>query len=319
MEKILLESGTNELEVVEFEIDQPDPDGTGELHTGYYAINVAKVREIIKTPERITEMAGSHPCIEGIVNIRGKVIPVINLPKWLGRYNQTSPLKRIIITEFNKSFNGFLVNNTNRIHRVSWERVEPPTGIVAMESQDCITGVIKFENKIVLILDFEKIVMDLNPEAGFKKDIAVGKKERRDGKKIFIAEDSGMVAKLIKSTLTEAGYDVSWDYNGLACWNRLEGVKAQAAKTGLPVRNFVNLLVSDIEMPQMDGLHLLNRIRKDPELADLPVILFSSMASEDNIRKWQHLRPTDVITKPEMPFLLERVDLHVLGLKGNKS
>lgn len=315
-EKILLESGTNELEIVEFQIDQSVPSNEDGVYQGFFGVNVGKVREIINTPAEITKMSGSPPCIEGIVELRGRIIPVINLPKWLGRYNESLPLKRIIITEFNNAFNGFLVNNVTRIHRVSWEQVEPPTGIISKECQDSITGVIKFEKKILFILDFEKIVMDLDPDGGFKKeDIKADRKELRKGKTVFIAEDSGMVAKLIKATLMEAGYEVSWDYNGLACWNRLMEVKTKVEQSGQPLENFLNLIVSDVEMPQMDGLHLLTRIRKDPILWGLPVILFSSMASEDNIRKWEGLKATEVITKPEMPILLDRVDYHVLGIE----
>lgn len=314
-EKILLESGTNELEIVEFQIDQSVPATGDGVYHGFFGVNVGKVREIINTPEVITKMSGSPPCIEGIVELRGRIIPVINLPKWLGRYNESLPLKRIIITEFNRSFNGFLVNNVTRIHRVSWEQVEPPTGVISMECQDSITGVIKFDKKIVLILDFEKIVMELDPDAGFKKEeVKVDRKELRKGKKIFVAEDSGMVAKLIKSTLTEAGYDVNWDYNGLACWNRLTEVRNKINESGEPLEKFVSLIISDVEMPQMDGLHLLSKIRRDTILSDLPVILFSSMASEDNIRKWEGLKATEVITKPEMPLLVSRVDYHTLGI-----
>ncbi len=311
MKEILLESGTNELEIVEFHLDIENTNDGEPIGGGCYGVNVSKVREIIKTPEVISKMSGSHPCIEGIVNIRGRVIPVINLPKWLGKHDETTPLRRIIITEFNKTTNGFLVNSASRIHRVSWEQVEPPTGIFAQESDDCITGVIRFGEKIIFILDFERIVMELDPKGGFKEDVCLDKKDLREGKKIFIAEDSGMVAKLMQTNLRKAGYFVHWDYNGLNAWQRLQAVVKEMERTGQPLGDFVHLLVSDIEMPQMDGLHLLKKVREHPVLTNLPVILFSSMSSEDNKRKWKDLQASEIITKPEIPILVERVDYHL--------
>lgn len=309
---ILLQSDTNELEFVEMCISEIKEDD--KEYTRYYGINVAKIKEIINTPDVITEVPNSHPALEGIMNIRGKVIPSINLPKWLGKYHPDLDLKRVIITEFNHVLNGFMVNEVVRIHRVSWESVEPPTTIVSDGEDGCVTGIVKFDDKIIIMLDLEKIIFDLTPDMSIQSargDESLA--DRRRGKNIVIAEDSGPISKLICKTLFDAGYNVKPFPDGLTCHDYLMGLAEKSVEEGRPIDEYVNLLISDIEMPQMDGLHLLSKLRAKDIFAKVPIIIFSSMATEDNIRKWQYLNANEYISKPDMPYLLSKVDHHVFA------
>lgn len=310
LDKILLESGTNELEIVEFQIDRRESDGT--VYQGHYGVNVGKVREIIKTPDNITEITKSHPTVEGVINLRGKIIPVINLPKWLGKYDPDLPLKRIIVTEFNRMYNGFLVHSVSRIHRVSWERVEPPTSLMTGAGEECVTGIVKFDTKILMMLDFEKIIAEVNPAAGVGEGKGETKKREPKNKTILIAEDSGMIMKLIKGALTDAGYNVLWAYNGEDALKRLNELSDKSSVQNKNLADFINLVISDVEMPKMDGLHLLTRIKTHPRMKEIPVIIFSSMATQDNIKKWQGLGASDFISKPDMNILLQSVSRYII-------
>ena len=309
---ILLQSDTNELEFVEMcitEIKEDDKE-----YTRYYGINVAKIKEIINRPDVITEVPNSHPALEGIMNIRGKVIPSINLPKWLGKYHPDLDLKRVIITEFNHVLNGFMVNEVVRIHRVSWGSVEPPTSIVSDGEEGCITGIVKFEDRIIIMLDLEKIIFDLTPDMAIqtaKADESL--EDKRKGKNIVIAEDSGPINKMICKTMVAAGYDIKSFPDGLTCHDYLMGLAQKSVEEERPIDEYVSLLISDIEMPQMDGLHLLSKIRAKDTFAETPIIIFSSMATEDNIRKWKYLNANEYISKPDMPYLLTKVDYHVFA------
>lgn len=308
---ILLQSDTNELEFVEMCVNEIKEDG--KEYTRYYGINVAKIKEIINTPDVITEVPNSHPALEGIMNIRGKVIPAINLPKWLGKYHADLDLKRVIITEFNHVLNGFMVNEVVRIHRVSWGRIEPPTSIISDGENGCITGIVKFDDKIIIMLDLEKIIFDLTPDMAIqyaKADESL--EDKRKGKNIVIAEDSAPISKMICKTMASAGYNIKPFPDGLTAHDYLMNLAQTSVEEGRPIADYIDLLITDIEMPQMDGLHLLSKVRAREEYVDIPVIIFSSMATEDNIRKWQYLNANEYISKPDMPFLLAKVDKHVL-------
>ncbi len=308
---ILLQSDTNELEFVEMCVNEIKEDG--KEYTRYYGINVAKIKEIINTPDVITEVPNSHSALEGIMNIRGKVIPAINLPKWLGKYHADLDLKRVIITEFNHVLNGFMVSEVVRIHRVSWGRIEPPTSIISDGEDGCVTGIVKFDDKIIIMLDLEKIIFDLTPDISIQSARAdESLEEKRRGKNIVIAEDSGPISKMICKTMFDAGYNVKPFPDGLACHDYMMDLAQTSVEEGRPITDYINLLITDIEMPQMDGLHLLSKVRAKEEYADVPVIIFSSMATEDNIRKWQYLNANEYISKPDMPFLLSKVDKHAL-------
>ena len=192
---ILLESGTNELEVLEFT-----------LGNNHYGINVAKIREIL-TYQPVTPVPNSHPSIEGIFMPRDTMISVVNLKRCLGMPDDAKTEGLFIITNFNKLNIAFHVDAVLGIHRVSWEAIIKPDATINTEQNSASTGVIKMDDKLIIILDFEKIVTDISPETGLKMSDMddMGQRERCESP-ILIAEDSPLLSRLITDCLKKAGY-----------------------------------------------------------------------------------------------------------------
>ncbi|MDE5051333.1 chemotaxis protein [Niallia taxi] len=295
---ILLETGTNELEIVEF--------GVGKNKFG---INVIKVKEIIN-PVPITTIPHAHPNVEGIMELRGEVLPVVNLANALGLPPSEEPEKdKFIVSEFNKTKIIFHVHNVSQIHRISWEDIEKPSEMYqGAESQ--IIGVIKLNGEMILLLDFERIVVDINPESGINVQQVkrLGARERSN-KQLIVVEDSPLLRKLLEDTLSEAGYDkVQFFENGREAYDYLEGIN----ESGKNVEDIVQLVITDIEMPQMDGHHLTRKIKEDANLGQLPVIIFSSLITEDLRHKGKRVGANAQVSKPEIAELILLVDEHII-------
>lgn len=300
---ILLDAGTNELEVVEFHLTTPTSDGR--MQVGYYGINVAKVKEIVMVPEILT-IPLTHPAVAGAINLRGQVITLINLASWLGLPSTLTKKSRVIVTEFNGVVNGFIVDAITRIHRLSWEQVVPPPADIALSLGNCLTSVVKIDERILLMLDFEAIIADLNPSIRLSSQSASTAGDLpRACKEVWVAEDSGAIRRIIVNALTTAGYQVKFAENGEEAWTLLD---AAAADGKLP-----DLLISDIEMPKMDGLHLLSRVKNHPRMRDLPVVMFSSLGNDSNREKALKLGARDLIRKPDLPQLVAMVDAIFFG------
>lgn len=296
--KFLLETGTNEFEIVEFTVNKVN-----------YGINVAKVREVINLVP-VTQMPNSHSYVDGVFTLRGRVMPLVNLSRCLGVEEQKSSTQNIIVSELNNYFVGFLVNEVSRIHRVSWSVMEPPPNVANSES---VVGIIKMEEKIVILLDFEKIVAEINPQSNVKlttvPQSSVAVQEIQKSKKIIITEDSKMLRDLLIETLHGAGYlDVIAYNNGKEAWDALTTL----ADSGAPIEDNVHLLITDIEMPKMDGHHLLKRIRDDKALRKLPVVIFSSLINEEMRRKGEVIGANGQVSKPEIAQLIGLLDTESL-------
>lgn len=302
---ILLESGTNELEIVEFYLEEQA--GPGEpSYRGYYGVNVAKVLEIIRMP-KVTELPEvQHPCVLGAFNLRSHIIPLVDLSLWLGKERAVSdePPKSIV-TEFNSVTTAFMVSGVNRIHRISWEEVEPPNRYVSSVSNHTITGVVKLEGRIVFLLDLEKIVANLNPALGLRLDTAVDWTEHTRYRAI-IADDSGLIREMLRDLLEKANFEVEALQNGREAWDRVTELKHKAEDEGRNITDYVQVLVSDIEMPSMDGHNLCKRVKDDPALRGLPVILFSSLITDKLRHKGYAVGADDQVSKPEVTALAKR-------------
>lgn len=301
---ILLESGTNELEIVEFHIDEVEVDG--KKYKGYYGVNVAKVLEIIRMPE-VTEMPeSSHPSVMGAFNLRSRVIPLVNLSQWLGKGMTPDENSKVIVTEFNSVTNAFLVSGVERIHRISWEQVEPPSEQLTKYSSGSITGVVKFDERIILILDMERIVSELNPGLALRVDESADDEILNTDKPIhvLIADDSTMIRRTMGRGLEKAGFEVTRTISGKMAWDELLKMKGQANQEGKDVTDIVNIVISDIEMPSMDGHNLTKRIKDDPDLQKLPVILFSSLITERLRHKGEAVGADEQISKPDITTLV---------------
>lgn len=303
---ILLEAGTNELEIVEFWLEEePREEGEGN-YRGFYGVNVAKVLEIIRIPEKITKLPKvAHPAIMGTFNLRNKVIPLVDLSHWLKKPRVETEPPKVIVTEFNNVSSAFLVSGVTRIHRISWERVEAPSNYVSTLSEDSITGVVKFEDRISLILDLEKIVAELNPDLGLQLDDSIDWANHA-GYKAIIADDSTLIREMLYEMMVRAKFSVEMANTGRDCWDKLQAMKNRSIEEGKPITDYVNVVISDIEMPVMDGHNLTVRIKADEVLKELPVILFSSIITDKLRHKGVSVGADDQISKPEVTELAQR-------------
>lgn len=291
---ILLESGTNELEILEFKVG-----------SNYYGINVAKIKEILSYKEP-TPIPNAHPCLEGIFMPRDVIISIIDLAKNLNLAPSADRSKDMyIVTNFNSLNIAFHVHGVVGIHRVSWADIIKPDETINSAGAGIATGIIKIDNRLIVILDFEKIVSDINPETGLRvSDIAhLGERERNNAP-IIMAEDSPLLGKLIFDSLTKAGYTNIKRFNdGLAAWNQLIEYKTSGT-----INENVHCIITDIEMPQMDGHRLTKLIKDDNELKEVPVIIFSSLINDEMRRKGELLGADAQLTKPEIGKLVGAVD-----------
>ncbi|MGL1862773.1 MAG: chemotaxis protein [Pseudodesulfovibrio sp.] len=304
---ILLESGTNELEIVEFFLDEARPSGD---YRGFYGINVAKVLEILQMPELTDMPEVSHPAVLGAFNLREEIIPLIDLAGWLGKKRIQKEVPKVIVTEFNRTKSAFLVSGVTRIHRINWKEVEAPTGYVSSLTLNSITGVVKFTDRIIFILDMEKVCADLNPNAlAVEEPTPILKKEiKRRAIKAVVADDSTMARKMITGILEKAGVTVTPLENGALAWQQLLSYKKTAAERNIPLQELVDIVVSDIEMPAMDGHSLTRRIKEDSTLKALPVILCSSIITETLHHKGIAVGADDQVSKAELGELVARVN-----------
>ncbi|MCI9140010.1 chemotaxis signal transduction protein CheV [bacterium 1XD42-8] len=293
---ILLENGTNELEVLEFTLGN---------HS--YGINVAKITEII-TYQPVTPVPNAHPSIEGIFMPRDTMITAIDLKNCLQR-GDSEPGGLFIITNFNKLDIAFHVDSVLGIHRVSWTDIIKPDVTVNTVETGISTGIVKLNEKLIIILDFEKIVTDISPETGLKmEEIEVlGERERNDIP-IVMAEDSALLNKLISDSLTKAGYmNLTKMQNGQDAYDYIQHCKEQGT-----LKQNVACVITDIEMPLMDGHRLTKLIKEDPDTREIPVIIFSSLVNEEMKLKGQMLGADAQLSKPEIGELVREVDKLVL-------
>lgn len=301
---ILLEAGTNELEIVEFFLNEPSPAG-GPCYVGHYGVNVAKVLEIIRMP-KVTELPNvSHHSVLGAFNLRNHIIPLVDLSVWLDKDRCDDEDSKVIVTEFNNVTTAFRVSGVNRIHRISWEDVEPPNRYVSAFSAGTITGVVKREDRIIFILDLEKIVSDLNPSLRMRLDSAVDW-EHGASFRALVADDSTLIREMLKDLLEKARFTVEVAHDGQEAWDRLVEIKALAEREARPITDYLQVVITDIEMPRLDGHTLCRRVKEDPVLRKLPVILFSSLITDKLRHKGEAVGADDQISKPEVSHLALR-------------
>lgn len=283
---ILLEAGTNELEIVIFQ--------SGPF---IFGINVMKVREII-TMLPLTPLPGTPEAIMGLIELRGEVMTVIDLPMVIGHPREVGEGDRLIVCEFNGEKSVLRVDQVTEIKRISWEQIDTPSDL-ARGMQGITNGVVKTGDQMIILLDYERIALELS-----RKDIMARESVKRLGarershKQIWLAEDSEMLRTLIIDTLDDAGYFNTTIFNNGK--EALEAFEVDGASC--------DLLITDIEMPQMDGLHLTKRLREMEQYSDLPIIIFSSLISDDLKHKGEAVGANAQITKPEIGILIATLD-----------
>ena len=294
--EILLESGTNEFEIMEFTIDEK-----------HFGINVAKVREILQYT-KINPMPNSHPCVEGIFRPRDIVLTVVNLPKYMNFPERPlSDRDILIVTNFNKMMTAFHVHTIEVIHRISWEDIEKPDVTIYGGQEGLATGIAKVDGKLITIIDFEKIIADISPSSGIQvSDVASYADRPRNKIPVLIAEDSALLEKMIVDSLSTAGYtNIIAMTNGKEAWDKLMELKLDESRA---LKEKVCCVVTDIEMPQMDGHRLTKLIKADPVLKALPIVIFSSLIDEEMYSKGRELGADAQISKPEIGNLVGIID-----------
>ena len=282
---ILIESGTNELEVLEFTIGN-----------NHYGINVAKIKEIVPYSP-VTPVPNAHPSVEGIFMPRDLMITIVDLAKVI----KCAPSKDItkdmfIITNFVASVVG--------IHRVSWTDIIKPDSTISSADSGIATGVVKINGQLIIILDFERIVSDISPETGLKvSDIEKLEGRTKNEAHIVIAEDSPLLMKLISDSLIKSGYDnLTLCHNGQEAWDFISDAKA--GKVPLDI----DCVITDLEMPLMDGHRLTKLIKSDDKLKNIPVVIFSSLINEQMRAKGESLGADVQLSKPEIGLLVSEID-----------
>lgn len=270
-----LKVGTNEMELVDFRIFKLEE---GIVHEGVYGINVAKVNEIIRLP-KLTELPGVPDYVEGIFDLRGVVIPIINLSKWMGiEVPKNKKIKpRVIIAEFNNILIGFVVHEAKRIRRISWKDIEPAhfSSNYGNMDRNKITGITRIENdQVLLVLDLESIVQELG---FYQPEVSSDKKQKRFGGMALVLDDSSIARKIVRETLERMGFKVVEAIDGEVGLQKLESLYENY---GDKLQEELKIIVSDVEMPQMDGFHFASKVKEDKRFAKIPIIFSSSISDK---------------------------------------
>lgn len=295
---ILLETGTNEIEIMQFTIDDI-----------LYGINVAKVKEIIRS-EPVKPMPHVHPAVEGIFKPRDVLITVVDLPYYVtGEHLEKSEKDLFIITNFNSLHVAFRVHTVVGISRLSWKDISKPDKTVSGGEDGIATGIAQCGGELVTILDFEKIVAEIAPETSIQiSEIEKLGPRSRNSSPIVLAEDSILLAKIIREALMKAGYvNIEKFDNGQEAWDYLSNI----AENAEDVNSEVALLITDIEMPEMDGHRLTKLVKSNSRLKNIPVIIFSSLITPEMELKGKEVGADEQLTKPEIGHLVSVMD-HLL-------
>lgn len=298
---ILLDSGTNEVEILEFILGDQS-----------FGINVAKVIQIIAYDDsHLTELPEVESSILGVLQWREHSVSLIDLNGALRRKTKTGTERPIVlVTNFNAATNGFLIDSVNRIHRLSWDQIDPPSEFIEQYSSS-ITGSIHMDGREIQLIDFECIIAELFPETKleFELDIPEAKSElKRENTKIIFAEDSKLIRTTMTSVLKKAGFNITVFENGKDALKHITRLKKKAEKDGKNITDLLNLVITDIEMPQMDGLTVCKLLKTELKLSDIPVIIFSSLINEQMKYKCVEVGADAYITKPQAATLVNMID-----------
>jgi len=295
---ILLDAGTNELEVLVFR-----------MAGCVCGVNVAKVREVVRwiTPTKTPHL---HPSVEGMFKLRGEVIALVELARHLGleATAQQNEDRRVIVTEFNGRRTAFAIDSVDQIHRVSWQAIEPVPDLASLAADqraaiNACTGVLRMGEELILMLDFESVAdaiaydERLHPTAIAPPPAGLD----RSAVRVLVAEDSPFMRARLADALSQAGYGtVDLCPDGQAAWEKLSAMGGQDPP--------YDAILADIEMPRMDGLHLTRRIKADARTARTPVVLFSSLVTDDNRKKGEQVGADAQVSKPELDRVVALID-----------
>ena len=302
--EILLESGTNEVEILEFYLGEQG-----------FGINIAKIAQIIPYDRsKLTVVPHGNPAFLGTLLWQGQTIPLIDLNVFLRIDRQEVEHQIVLVTEFNGVRNGFLTDGVNRIHRISWQAISPMGALLDRYTSVC-TGSIHIDGNDILLIDFEYIISSINPETSvsFRRTTDTVESGRADRLVIF-AEDSAFIRNTIADRLKKLGFTrLKVFENGQDACEHIRGLAGTAGRQSSEGNSLPALVVTDIEMPKMDGLALCRTIKKELQLETVPVVLFSSLINEQMIFKCREVGADAYLTKPRVDELVEVMD-RLLGI-----
>lgn len=292
---ILLETGTGELEILEFTVKNT-----------HYAINVIKIKEILEI-DYVTKVPKSNPALIGLTMVRGDVIPLIDMNYVLEK--EFTPINgkiKTLLCEFNQLKVAFCVDEVHGIHRIGWNLIKKPDMVIE-NSDSLIIGNITLGERIIMLLDFEKIVTDIAPSTGINESrIGNITKKDRMGIKLILSDDSPMIRQLLDDVLTKAGFgNMKFFNDGQQAWHYLDNLVEEKGERFI---EDVQILITDIEMPQMDGHTLTRKIKEHKILRTLPVIIFSSLITDDLKHKGLSVKADAQMSKPEVENLVNVID-----------
>ncbi|MDH5509639.1 MAG: chemotaxis protein [Nitrospinota bacterium] len=308
-QQILTESGTNEVEIIEFMLGRQS-----------FGINVAKVREIVSYDRSsVTAVPEAYHSVLGMLLLRENTLPLVDLKKHMSLPNYAAEDLRqvVLVCEFNKMVNGFLVDGVRQIHRCSWDQIIPLSPFLSYFKPG-ITSSITLDGQNVLMVDLEHIMVDIYPETKLvyseevvedhNLDIAKRHHEREETHLIF-AEDSPIVRQSVKKVTMQAGYNkITVFDNGEDTYHEIQKLADKARARGVGIGEYVTAVLTDIEMPRMDGLTLCRRIKEDLRLTHLPVIMFSSLINDQMINKCKSVGADGWADKLQVEELIHVLD-----------
>lgn len=270
-------AGANRLEILLFSLGRE----VGSDHEEVFGINVFKIREVMHLPE-ITRAPDMPPGVKGMVSLRGNMIPIVDLAHFCNMQVEQPP-KVLIVTEFNNHTQGFLVNSVEQILRMEWNEIKVPPPMMAHRHGGLVTAVTELADKrIAMIIDVEKVLAETigTDDEHLRFD---GIKQANVTATILYADDSSVARKQIEKTLDLIGINHVGARNGEEAWRKINEIAEQAKAQGLKPNQLLNLVLTDIEMPGMDGYVLTRKIKNDPALKDIPVVMHSSLSAEANV------------------------------------
>jgi two-component system, chemotaxis family, chemotaxis protein CheV len=270
-------AGTNKLEILLFTLGRDASSGRNET----FGINVFKVREVMRAPA-ITRAPEMPPAVEGMVSLRGVLVPVVDLAKYAGLTTEAAG-KVMIVTEYNGRTQGFLAEAVDTILRIDWSAMRVPPEMLTHKTGGLVTAVTELpDSRLVMMMDVEKVLADTtdNPAANliYRNIVPLGVPDRM----VLFADDSPVARKQITNTLDAMEVRHIGAQNGRQAWDELERIAAHAASTGKPVTDFLQVVLTDVEMPEMDGYMLTRKIKADQRFSGIPVIMHSSLSGKSN-------------------------------------
>jgi two-component system chemotaxis response regulator CheV len=295
-------AGTNKLEILLFTLGMDERTNRRET----FGINVFKVREVMRTPE-ITQAPEMPPAVEGMVSLRGNLIPVIDLAKYVG-VRTTSKPEIMIVSEYNRHTQGFLVEAVDTILRLDWAQMRVPPEMLSNNMRGLVTAVTELENnKLVMMLDVEKVLAETNDFDDAHEFKAIQPQPDLIGKTVFFADDSTVARKQISRTLDALQVKYQFAINGSKAWEELQRIAAYAETIGRPVRDLIQLILTDVEMPEMDGYMLTKQVRSDHRFDGIPVLMHSSLSGMSNQKLGQSVGVDAYVPKFEPQKLTEAI------------